>query len=209
MCNTDYTHLSVLVDRSGSMSSLRDDMLGGLKSLFADQAGVDGKCLVDYAQFDTEYEQILSNALVASAEPVLEPRGGTALLDALGRSINELHSKIKALPKGERPANVIFIVVTDGYENSSREFNKKQIADLIKTKESELEWDFVFLGANMDAVAESSTMGMKKGSTLTYTSDTVGATYANVSSYVTRSRSGVIGNAFTEEERAASVAPNS
>lgn len=205
MCDPNYTHLSVLVDRSGSMTSMRDDMIGGLKSLFAEQSEIDGKCLVDYAQFDTEYEQVLSSVLVASAEPVLNPRGGTALLDALGRSINDLHTKIKALPKAERPANVVFIVVTDGYENSSREFNKKQIAELIKTKESELEWDFVFLGANMDAVGEGATIGVRKGSSLTYDSANVGQTYANVSSYVTRSRSGVIGNAFTDDERKSSV----
>ena len=195
-----HTHLSVLVDRSGSMASIRDDMLGGLSSLFADQAEQDGKCTVDYAQFDTKYERVFENTLVASAKPVLEPRGGTALLDGLGRSISELKTKLENLPENFSPDKIIFVVVTDGHENSSREFNAASVKKLVEAN-TEAGWEFVFLGANMDAVEVAQQYGFAKGSTLTYSTANVGATSAHLSEYVTRSRSGVLNNAFTEAER--------
>lgn len=199
MSNKHYTHLSVIADRSGSMSGLEKDMIGGLEKFFESQSKLDGVCLVDYSQFDTVYEKVFSDRLVASAKPVLEPRGGTALLDALGRNINELSAKFKTLPKYARPSKVIVVVVTDGYENSSKEFTKPQIKELIE-KKSKKGWDFVFLGANMDAVAEARTMGFNPGSSLTYNTDNIYAASATMDSYVTRSRT--IGNAsFTEEER--------
>lgn len=201
MPNKQYTHLSVIVDRSGSMRGLEKDMIGGLKEFFKSQAKLDGVCLVDYATFDTLYEKAFSNRLVASAKPVLEPRGGTALLDALGRNINELSAKFKELPKYARPSKVIVIVVTDGYENSSKEFTKSQIKKLIEKKSKK--WEFVFLGANMDAVAEARTMGFNPGSSLTYSTDNIVAASATMDSYVTRSRhSRTVGaTSFTDEER--------
>lgn len=205
MPNKHYTHLSVISDRSGSMSGLEKDMIGGLQNFFDEQSRVEGVCLVDYAQFDSVYESVFQDRLVASAVPVLEPRGSTALLDAIGRNINDLSTKIKALPKHARPKNVIVIVVTDGYENSSKEFTKPQIKALVEAKTEE-GWDFVFLGANMDAVDEGRSFGFSGGSSLTYSTDNIATTASTLSGYVTRSRTyGAAAANFTDEDRKAAT----
>jgi hypothetical protein len=184
------------------MMGLEKDMIGGLKEFFNKQSELDGVCLVDYATFDTVYEKEFSDRLVASAVPVLKPRGGTALLDAIGRNINELDAKFKALPKYARPGKVIVIVVTDGYENSSKEFTKPQIKALVEKKSKK--WEFVFLGANMDAVSEGTSFGFSAGSSLTYDTNLIGATASTLSGYVTRSRT--VGSAsFTDEDRESTV----
>ena len=205
MTNSEYTHISVLVDRSGSMRPVAKDMIGGLQAFFDAQAEVDGKCLVDYAQFDDSYDKVFEDTLVASATPTLEPRGMTALLDSLAKNINELGTKLAAKPEADRPSKVIVVVVTDGFENASREQTREGISELVKRQTDEYSWEFVFLGANMDAVAEASSLGFAKGSSLTYDTQNIGATSVGLSNYVTRSRSGVSANSFTEDERKEAV----
>lgn len=205
MILTPYTHISVIVDRSGSMRGLEKDMIGGLKSFFKDQAKIEGICKVDYAQFDTEYEEVFTDTLVASAKPVLEPRGFTALHDALGKNITNLKAKFKAMPKEERPDNVIVIVVTDGGENSSREFNAAQVKALVEKRRKKDDWQFVFLGANQDAVTNGTSLGFARGSSMTFDTHNTTTTLSAASAYTTNYRMAGAAS-FTDEDRVSAMA---
>ncbi len=200
MTNQDYTHIAVVVDRSGSMSGIRADMIGGLDEFFKSQAGLPGKCLVDYAQFDTEYELVFEDTDVSEAKAQLDPRGGTALLDAIGITTANLGKKLADLPEDSRPGKVLVVVVTDGHENSSREYKKADIKKLVEKQESDFSWNFVFLGANMDAMDEGMQMGVTRGSTLTYDPNNIPVAMASVSAYATNYRSNGSA-AFSDEDR--------
>lgn len=207
MTDKNYTHLLAIVDRSGSMASCQEDMRGGLDELFKSQAEVEGKCLVDYVQFDTQYEVVYTDVDVSEAKAVLKPRGGTALLDAVGKAVTELGDKLAKLDEDSRPGLVQVFVVTDGYENASLEWNAKAVKELIKSQEEKYKWDFIFLGANMDAVAVGESFGFKGDKSLTYDTHNTYAMAGATSAYVTRSRlavsndEGVLSNAFTSDER--------
>lgn len=205
MPKKNYTHISVLVDRSGSMGPVRDDMIGGLTKFFADQAEVKGKCLVDYSQFDDQYEEVFEDTLVASAVPVLEPRGMTALLDALGRKITSLDAKLSAMSDKKRPGKVMVIIVTDGFENASREYSTERIKEMIEHQSKIHDWEFVFLGANIDAVATAKTYGIKPASAIRFDTRNTSATMDSLNTYSASYR--MAGSAaFTDEDRVAAMA---
>lgn len=207
MTDKNYTHLLAIVDRSGSMSSCQSDMRGGLDELFKSQAKVEGKCLVDYVQFDTEYELVFEDTDVSEAKAVLTPRGATALLDAVGKAVTDLGEKLAKLDEDARPGLVQVVVVTDGYENASRDWRADGIKKLINDQEEKYKWDFVFLGANMDAVAVGASFGFKSDKSLTYDTSNIGAMSFAAGEYVTRSRVAAnsggssLDNAFTSNER--------
>ena len=159
--------LVLVIDRSGSMEMIKADMQGGITSLLSEQAKLEGRCFVTLAQFDDEYEVLAERTPIAELEPYrLIPRGSTALLDAIGRTIGSTKAWVDALPDSERP-RVLFVVVTDGFENASREWSRLQVMDSVKARISD-GWDFTFLGANQDAIAEGATMGFDPGSSLTF-----------------------------------------
>lgn len=159
--------LVLVVDRSGSMDTIREDMQGGLNSLLAEQAKIEGRCLVTLAQFDDAYEVLAERTPIEKLDAYrLIPRGSTALLDAIGRTISSTKAWIDALPESERP-RVLFTVITDGFENSSREWSRQQVMDAVTARQGE-GWDFTFLGANQDAIHEGATMGFSEGSSITY-----------------------------------------
>lgn len=186
MPNENLTYLYVLTDRSGSMSSIRKDVIGGFNTLLRDQQKEDGQCLVTYAQFDHEYEEVFADEPIANVKPLtgetFVPRGQTALLDAWGRSMIALKSRIEALPENERPGQVIFVVITDGQENHSREFRRDKINEMV-TKSKEAGWAFTFLAANQDAVAVGGRYGIDANSSLQFSASAGGveATYGAVS----------------------------
>ena len=204
MTNPDYTHLVVVMDRSGSMMNIQDDMQGAINSLFAEQAKQPGICKVDLVQFDDRYDIVFQDKLVKDAKAVLNPRGMTALLDAIGKTIVSTGNKLKALPEAERPGTVIVAVVTDGMENASQVYTKDRVASLIKQQTDEWNWNFTFLGANMDAVAVGRDYGFDPGQSLTWDPANVAAAGVTMSGYVTRTRSGVA-NAYTDEDREANA----
>lgn len=200
MTNANYTHLLTIVDRSGSMHPIQDDMRGALDELFKTQAAEDGTCLVDYVQFDTKYELVFEDKPVADAKAVLNPRGGTALLDAIGKGTTDLGAKLAKLDEDERPGNVIVVVVTDGHENSSVDWNRDAVKELIGRQENDYNWTFTFLGANMDAVAVGQSFGFQGANSLSYSTQNTGETLAAASAFVTRTRSGVKGG-YSDEDR--------
>lgn len=166
----DYAHISIVLDRSGSMSSIREDAEGGLNELIETHRKAPGTATVTVAKFDTEYELEHDMKPIADVPKVhLEPRGMTALLDAIGKTITATGEKLRALAEDERPEHVFFVVVTDGHENASKEFKKPAIKSMVETQTNTYKWHFVFLGANMDAIAEGGVMGITLDSAMTYT----------------------------------------
>ncbi len=200
----DTTLLVLVIDRSGSMESIKSDMQGGVATLIAEQAKEKGTCLVTLAQFDDHYELLAEGVPASELLPYrLIPRGTTALLDAIGRTISDVRSRMEALDPAERPAHVIFGVVTDGMENASREWSRLQVMDSVTARIAE-GWHFTFLGANQDAIREGGSMGVAAGSSMTYAATPTGTREAvrAASASMGRMRRGESKNLeYTEDER--------
>ncbi len=180
----DYTHITVILDRSGSMESIRDDTIGGFNAFLKQQKAELGTATLTLVQFDTHdpYEVIyefmpISEILELNSETYV-PRGGTPLLDALGRGINELESKTAELKDENRPSKVVLVIVTDGQENSSREFHKDQIEKMIKERTEKHAWQFVFLSADLAAIDDAMGLGIHSSSTLAFQKNAKGSSDA-------------------------------
>ncbi len=205
--NQNLTDITLVVDRSGSMQSCRDDSEGGINSFIQEQAKEPGDALLTLVQFDTEYDFVHTAVLIKNVpEYNLIPRGMTALYDALGRAINETGARLAAMNEDDRPGLVVFAIVTDGAENSSREFNKAQIKEMIERQTKQWNWKFTYLGANQDSFGEASAMGISAASTLDYDASHSRAAYASLSGSTSRMRSAVMSAMpviaeFTDEER--------
>jgi len=188
------------------MESIRDDAEGGVNAFIKQQAGEPGEAVLTLVQFDTEYEFIHKGVPVQDAgEYKLTPRGMTALLDAVGQAINETGQRLSNTPEAERPGLVIFVVMTDGHENSSKEFNRSQIKKMIERQQNEYNWHFTFLGANQDAFAEAASMGIDASGAANYAAAKAGAAHRMTSEKVARMRrqtlaEETVSNLFTEEE---------
>lgn len=169
MTNPEYTAIQIIVDRSGSMESIRSEMQTEINRFIADQAIQPGKCTIRLSQFDGTYELLYSSR---SAQDVphfwLQPRGATALYDAIGTAVNELGKELEALTEARRPGKVLVVVITDGHENASHKFSKKNIKELIQHQKEVYKWEFVFMGANQNAVLEGNKLGIDNHSGLTY-----------------------------------------
>ena len=200
----ETTLLVLVVDRSGSMQSIKEDMEGGIASLLAEQGKEKGQCLVTLAQFDTEYDLVADGVPVGELEPYrLVPRGGTALLDAIGRTIAHVKDQVDQLGNKAGPDHVIVAVVTDGLENSSKEWSHLQVMDSVKARVAE-GWDFTFLGANQDAIEEGGRIGVAAASSLNYDASQEGTrqAFSVMSSSMSRRRSGLSKSMeYTEDER--------
>ena len=172
MTNPDYTLIAALLDRSGSMSVAKQATEDGWRELIAEQSLEPGRCEVTLAQFDTEYE-VLYEATDIGAVPefVVEPRGRTALLDSAGRFITEVGQRLAELPEADRPGKVISLIMTDGMENSSHEWTWEQVSRLITQQREVYGWEFIFLGANIDAVEVGARMGMERDKSMTFAAD--------------------------------------
>ena len=203
----DFTDITLVVDRSGSMESIKSDAEGGINTFICEQAREPGEVLLTLVQFDTEYDFIHKGVPIQKVPRYkLVPRGSTALLDAVGRAINETGERLAKLPESDRPSLVIFVVMTDGHENSSHEFTKAQIKSMIEHQQQAYNWQFTFLGANQDAFAEASEIGIDAGGAADFSAHKVRAACLAVGSKVSRmrkqSREGeIVLNEFTTEER--------
>ena len=158
-----YTDVTVVLDRSGSMSSIRDDMNGGFAAFVAAQRDVPGTCLVSMVQFDgTATEVRYVGTPIAEVGPLdLQPRGNTPLLDAVAFSIRLTGERLAALPEDARPANVLLLIITDGQENASKHTTAAELKAMIEHQRSVYKWDFTYLGANVDSFAEARPWGSR------------------------------------------------
>lgn len=189
MTDKNYTHVTIVVDRSGSMMSIQADAEGGINSLIKEQKLVDGKMTLTLAEFDDVYNIVYDAADIQEVEGYrLSPRGSTALLDAVGRSINSTGKALKALPEDERPGNVIFVIVTDGHENASREFTGDQIKKMVDEQTDKYDWEFVFIGANVDAFTTGAALGFRGTVQYQATGQSTNAVYGAANTALTNSR---------------------
>ncbi len=163
---SNLTEIVFLLDRSGSMGGLESDTIGGFNAFIEKQRQMDGRIIVTTALFDHEYE-LLWNGISAENARLTDKeyyvRGATALLDAVGKTILDVGRRLSALPEEERPDKVIFVITTDGMENASREFTHKKVKELLKHQQERYNWEFIFLGANIDAVKEAGNIGIRRG----------------------------------------------
>jgi hypothetical protein len=203
----NLTDITLVIDRSGSMEAIREDAEGGVNAFVREQAQQTGEALLTLVQFDTEYEFVQQGVPVKRVPAYkLVPRGNTALLDAVGRAINETGDRLAKMAESDRPGLVIFVIVTDGEENSSREFSKAQIKEMIDRQQTKYHWQFTFLGANQDAFAEAGGMGIAACGVANYAPDKVMAAFVGTAQKVARMRKQrragqTVNNEFTEEER--------
>lgn len=179
----DLTQITVVLDRSGSMAVVREATVLGFNEFVNGQKAVPGEANLTLIQFDTEnaYERVFDQPLRSVPKLTLEayvPRGGTPLHDALGRTITELGAKLAKLEDAERPGKVVVVVMTDGLENSSHEYTAPQIAEMIKHQREAYRWEFIFLGANQDAILTGEKLNIPSARSVTYAATTVGT--ANV-----------------------------
>ncbi|HPF54265.1 MAG TPA: hypothetical protein P5116_07935 [Eubacteriales bacterium] len=176
--NKDLTQLVMILDRSGSMGGREDDTIGGYNSFLDKQRKQEGCCLVTTVLFDDRCELLHERKDVEKIAPLTQNdyyvRGCTALLDAVGRSIRMMVNVQRKANEDDRAANVVFVIITDGYENASREFSFEQIRTMIEREKMEYGWEFIFLGANIDAVAAASRIGINKERASCYHSDSRG-----------------------------------
>jgi hypothetical protein len=207
MTDPSYRHYVIIVDRSGSMQSIKDDAEGGIAQFAAEQKALPGKATVSLYEFDTEHDTVCSFIPLDQMRPyTLVPRGGTALLDGVGFAITSEGVKLAKMPADARPGKIFVVVATDGGENRSREYSKAQIRDMTAEQQSKYGWKFVYLGAKQDAFAEAGGMGIGGQSSMNYAANSRGtrhayaAASASVSRYVTGAAPDV---SFTDAERAA------
>jgi len=170
MTRTDLTHLYFLLDRSGSMQSIASDTEEGFAAFIAEQrATCSGDCRVTLAQFDNEYELVYAERPLADVPPLeLMPRGSTALLDAMGRLITDAGARLAALPEEERPGTVVVAVMTDGWENASSEWTHPAIRALVEQQTTKYGWQFMYMGADQDAVEVGTSIGVSADNSITY-----------------------------------------
>lgn len=192
----DLTDISVVLDRSGSMQSVRTDTIGGFNAFLKTQKEAPGEATLTLAQFDDQYEVVYSGKKIQDVPDLTEatfvPRGMTALLDAIGRTINATGVRLAAMPENERPSKVIFVILTDGDENASSKLTKEKVNELIKHQTETYQWDFVFLGANQDAIKAGVSMGILAGNSMSYAANAHGTAdaFASVGATMCAYRSG-------------------
>lgn len=167
MTKKNYTHITLVVDRSGSMDFIKKDAQGGINQLIAAHKAADGQCTFALYQFDTQFETVFGPGNISLLESyTLVPRGGTALYDAQWKAIHSTGDYLRSLPESQRPEKVIFVTVTDGGENASSEISGPSGLATLKSKvqeqESKYSWEFIYIGANQDAFDVGSSFGVTR-----------------------------------------------
>lgn len=208
MTNSDYTAIAVLMDRSGSMRSIQTEAESAINAFIDEQKKLDGKCTVRLSQFDNTYEEVYpSTDINVVSKYSLSPRGMTALTDAIAKTVIDFGDELAVLPEDDRPGTVIVVIVTDGLENSSREYTADAVKALITEQQEKYNWEFVFLAAGQDAIVTGAGYGIGAGSSLTFDANNIGLAVSAASTYSTVTRSGSHYQ-FTDSDRDAAVDSN-
>lgn len=170
------THIAIVLDRSGSMESIRDDVVGGFNAFLASQQAVEGQATLTLVQFDSQdpHEVLFDHAPIKAVRPLgrqdFVPRGCTPLLDAVGRTLLATELWLAQQPVDTRPEQIVFVIITDGQENASREFNLARVRGLIQAKEA-LGWQVVFLSADLGAFHEAGELGIAESKRALFSKD--------------------------------------
>lgn len=190
----DYTEIVFILDRSGSMSGLEADTIGGFNSMLAKHKKMEGDAVVSTVLFDDQMDVVCDRKKIRDVQNITSEeyyvRGCTALLDAVGGSIEHVSNVQKILPRSHRAKNVIFIITTDGQENASCKYGYEEVKSLIEKKQKK-GWEFIFMGANIDAAAEAARIGIEESHAMTYLADDRGteAVYMAMGDAVSQMRS--------------------
>jgi hypothetical protein len=207
----NYTHIAVILDRTGSMESIRDDTIGGFNAFLNAQKAEPGQATLTLVQFDSQdpYEIVHRFKTIAEVPELTRatfvPRASTPLLDAMGRGINDLEKSLADLTEAERPSRVVMVFITDGQENASLEFRKDQIEKMIREKQEKSAWQFVFLSADLAGIGDALAAGISPAAAIAYDRSIGGVTAAwdSLSRSISRYRAGHEEDvSFTEEDRA-------
>lgn len=192
--NKDRTELIFILDKSGSMGGLEADTIGGYNAMLKKQKEVEGECTLTTVLFDNGYELLHDRLDIRAVEPLTEREyqvgGSTALLDAMGRTIHKIISVQKNSSDEFKAGKVIFVIITDGQENSSREYSLDRIKALVEKERERYGWEFIFLGANMDAIQTGGAFGIAPDRALDYLADSQGTqlSYSVMSETITSFR---------------------
>lgn len=212
--NTNLTEIIIVSDRSGSMSSCREEAENGINRFIDEQKAHPGEARLTFVEFDEKYD------IVHDGKPIKEvphysliPRGWTALHDAMGKAISTVGERLAKLSEADRPGLVVCVISTDGMENASREFKPAQIASMVKEQTEKYSWQFQFLGANIDTIATCSSLEIKTSGGINVAANKLGAAYGTSSDKIKRMRSASASgqslrsiealNEYTDEERKA------
>lgn len=172
------TELAFILDRSGSMSGLESDTIGGYNSLLNKQKSEAGECVITTVLFDDRYELLHDRINIRGIAPITEKeyfvRGSTALLDAVGRTINKIGNAQKHTAAEERAEKILFVITTDGMENASREYGYDKVKQMVEHRKEKYGWEFIFLGANIDAIETAARFGISADRAAQYHADSEG-----------------------------------
>ena len=176
--NKNLTEIVFILDRSGSMGGLESDTIGGYNSLIAKQKKEEGEAYISTVLFDDRTEVLHDRVKLEKVQPMTDKeyfvRGCTALLDAVGSAIHHIGNIHKYAREEDRPAKTLFIITTDGQENASREYSYERVKAMVKRQQEKYGWEFLFLGANIDAVAEAGRFGIRADRAVNYECDSRG-----------------------------------
>lgn len=172
MPRTDLTDITFVLDRSGSMQTIKQATIEAFNGFLTSQKQGDGSAQMTLVQFDDQYEMLYRAEPIALAplltEQTYQPRASTALLDAMGRTIVATGERLRLMPVDARPGTVLFVTLTDGLENASHEFTLHRVNELIREQRDKYAWQFVFLGANQDAIATAAQLGVGAAQAMTF-----------------------------------------
>lgn len=203
------SEIVLVLDRSGSMSTTKEDAEGGLKEFISRQRVLPGDCRLTFYRFDNEIERVFEDKPlkdVRDEELRLEPRGMTALLDALNKAIDEVGDRLARRADYDRPEYVYVVVITDGQENASRTL-RSTVFEKIARQRNQYKWQFVFIGANQDAIAEAGHLGIDPQFSLGYSGTGIGTRNAYMALNNTVSKSRMTGEAvcFSAQDRSSAA----
>ena len=194
MNTKDYSEIVVIVDRSGSMQAIREDAVGGFNTFLDEQKKVPGSANLTLVLFNHEY-QLVHSAVPLDNVKALDsatyiPGGTTALLDAVGRTIDDIGKRLSETADADRPNKVIVAILTDGLENASKDYKRERISEMISHQRDKYKWEFFFLAANQDAIQSGTSIGVAVANTMSFaaTPDGTKTAYRGMSNSVTRSR---------------------
>jgi hypothetical protein len=166
----NYTHASILIDRSGSMKSIKSEVISGFNELVGEQKSEEGELTITLVQFDSNWGELRYNVsndfspignVTLLSDDNYRPKGSTPLNDALTRLINETGQKLASMNEEDRPSKVLIVCITDGAENTSTLYTKQSLKQLIAHQESKYNWKFIYMGANQDSFSEGLSRGVK------------------------------------------------
>lgn len=174
----NLTELVFILDKSGSMRGLEKDTIGGYNSMLDKQKAVEGQCVITTVLFDNNYELLHDRIDIRAVKPITEEEyfvgGSTALLDAVGKTVHKIETVQKNTSEEYRAEKVMFVIITDGEENASRQYSANQVKKMIERQKAKFGWEFIFLGANIDAVETAGRFGIDADRAVDYVPDSEG-----------------------------------